>query len=335
VSFDQTVLVVGAGSIGRRHLANLRKLCPASRIVVLCRPESADDTLLTLGADHVVASLAAALDERPHIAVIANPAPLHVSVAQQMADIGCHLLVEKPFSDRIDGVDRLIDTCDAKGLVLMVGYNLRFFPSLQEMASLIANDAVGRVLHVSAEVAQYLPDWRPNSDYRQGVTAQSKLGGGALLELSHEIDIALWMGGAIVEVAASLDRVGDLEIDTDDCVDLLLKFESGARGSIHMDLLQRVPVRRCRVVGTTGTLEWDGIADRLRCGLSSEGFVDVATRRLADRNDMYINEVAHFLFCVANGLKPVTDGQAAKRVLMTIVAARASAASGCMPMRNQ
>lgn len=332
MSFDQTVLVVGAGSIGRRHLANLRKLCPASRIVVLCRPESADDTLLTLGADHVVTSLAAALDERPHIAVVANPAPLHVPVAQEMADIGCHLLVEKPFSDRIDGVDRLIDTCDAKGLVLMVGYNLRFFPSLQEMASLVANDAVGRVLHVSAEVGQYLPDWRPNSDYRQGVTAQLKLGGGALLELSHEIDIALWMGGAIVGVAASLGRVSDLEIDTDDCVDLLLKFENGARGSIHMDLLQRVPVRRCRVVGATGTLEWDGIADRLLCGRPSSGWTDVAAPRLTDRNTMYVSELEHFLFCVANGLKPVTDGQAGKRVLMAIIAARQSTTSELMTM---
>lgn len=318
---DRTFLVVGAGSIGRRHLANLRKLAPQSRIVVLGREDSGG----LPGTSRVVTRLEDAMAERPFAAVVANPAPLHLSVAQKLAEQGCHLLVEKPLSDGIAGVDRLIQTCTDHRAVLMVGYNLRFLPSLQKMSELLADGAIGKILHLRAEVGQYLPDWRPSTDYRQSITARRALGGGALLELSHEIDLALWLGGPIASVMARIDRISDLNIDTDDCVDLVLDFASNAHGTVHMDLLQRVPQRKVLVVGSEGTLEWDYFADTVRIGRSAvEGWQLVEVPRLAERNDMYVRELEAFLECAVTGKTPAVDGRAALDVLAVVEAARQS-----------
>lgn len=325
MAIDSTSLIVGSGSIARRHLANLRALRPKGRIVVLRRQTSVSGDLPE--ADRVVNTLEEALRERPAMAVVANPSPFHVTVAQELAEAGCHLLVEKPFSDRMDGLDALIDTCASRGLTIMVGYTLRFCPSLREMVRLATEGAVGRVLHISAEVGQYLPDWRPAADYRHGVTAQANLGGGALLELSHELDIALWLGGPVASVTASLGRTGDLDIDTEDCADVIINFCSGARGYVHMDLLQRVPTRRCRVVASEGTLEWDYFEDSLRIGRPGEAWRQLETPPLAQRNDMYLNELAHFLACVQQGSCPIVSGSVGKEVLAVALAARESAAT--------
>lgn len=321
---DSTCLIIGSGSIARRHLTNLRVLRPRSRIVVLRREQSTSGNLPE--ADLVVSTMAKALEECPEMAIVASPSPFHVGAAQTLANAGCHLLVEKPLSDRMNGLDALIDTCASKKVVLMVGYSLRFCPSLRAMARLVADGAVGRVLHISAEVGLYLPDWRPSADYRDGVTAQAHLGGGALLELSHEIDIALWLGGAVASVNASLGRISDLEIDTEDCVDLILTFRSGARGSVHMDLLQRAPTRRCRVVGSEGSIEWDYFADTLRLGRSGEAWRMQETPRLNQRNDMYLDELAHFFDCVEQGCLPMVSGSVGRDVLAVALAARESSA---------
>jgi predicted dehydrogenase len=298
-------------------------LRPKSRIVVLRRQQSESAELL--GADRVVTTLEEAIRECPETAIVANPAPFHVPVAQVLAEAGCHLLVEKPFSDRLDGLATLIETCALRRVTLMVGYNLRYCPSLQVMARMVAEGAVGRIQYVNAEIGQYLPDWRPNSDYRVGVTAQASLGGGALLELSHEIDIALWLGGSVANLTANLGRVSDLEIDTEDCADILVNFSSGARGHIHMDLLQRAPTRRCRVVGSDGTLEWDYFEDTLLLGRTGGKWEKIEVPRLNDRNDMYLNELAHFLSCVEHGTLPLVPGTVGRDVLAVALAARESA----------
>lgn len=312
-------LVVGLGSIGRRHLANLRALRPDMAIWALRRTgtESPDPTV------PVVGSLDEALAVHPQVAILASPAPCHVTEALALAKAGVHLLVEKPLSDRLEGVADLLDTCRRRGVVLMTGYTLRFAPSL--MALKEALPRIGRILSVRAEVGQYLPDWRPGTDYRQGVTARPELGGGAALELSHEFDTLRWLLGEVSQVCALSGSRGDLDLPVEDLVEALLTFRSGVFGSVHLDLLQRVPTRTCRILGTEGTLLWDGIAHGLR--LFTQGaWIDLVRPDDPpfDRNRMYVDELAHFLACVEDGLPPKVTGEDGLRALEIALAAKAS-----------
>lgn len=336
MSDPERYLVVSLGSIGRRHLGNLRRLRPDARIGVLrlASPAGADD--MPPEADAQFHDIEAAVAFAPRAAIIASPASAHLEVARRLAEDGAHLFMEKPIADRIEGVAELVDGCVARGLVLMVGYNLRFHPSLRAMKREIDAGAIGRVLGARAEVGQYLPDWRPGSDYRRGVTARAELGGGVLLELSHELDYMQWLLGRPREVSARGGRLGDLEIDVEDIVELTLGYDRRQLASVHLDMLQRAPTRQCRVIGTEGTLLWDGIADRLEIYRVAEScWREVPVARLAERNQMYLDELEHFLGCVATGSPPRCDGHDGLAVLALVESARRSMATGrCIPLNE-
>jgi predicted dehydrogenase len=285
------ILVVGLGSIGRRHLDNLRRLEP-----------DADITMMHQRAFTVEAALRA----KPDAALICGPASMHVETALPLARAGVHLFIEKPLATSTDDAAELVALCGRARLTLAVGYNLRFVPSLRAFRAAFHGGAVGRLASVRAEVGQYLPDWRPGSDYRRSVSASAELGGGVALELSHEIDYVRWLCGEVEEVFARAGQLSELEIDVEDTLEMLIRFEGGALGSIHLDMTQRKPVRTCRLMGTEGALQWDGIA-------------------AGDIAGSYSSELADFLTCVRNGKAPIVTGADALRTLELVLAAKASA----------
>lgn len=332
VAHPRRALVVGLGSIGSRHLQNLRHLCPNTRIAVLRRAGASATHALDLGADEVVASLKSALEFAPDACIVACPSPFHVEVAEVFARVDVPLLIEKPLGDELGAAAALVRLCRERSVTLAVGYNLRFLPSLRAAREQIALGVIGEVFSVRAEVGQYLPDWRPGTDYRLGVTAQAKLGGGVLLELSHEIDYLIWIFGMPARVAAVGGCSGQLSVDVEDIMELTLQYDHPWRLiSLHLDMLQRRPYRHCRMVGTHGSLEWDGLTG----SVYMDRILEDKPRQLQaidmpDKNEMYIKELCDFLAASASGNMPTCSGEDGLRVLAVIDAARRSAeAGGC------
>lgn len=292
-------LVVGLGSIGRRHLANLRILYPAAEILACRHGEGCSKSSLwkSLGADDCCATIEAALAARPDVAVLATPAPMHLSVAFPLAAAGVHLFIEKPLSDRERGVGGFVSLCLQQDIAVHVGYNLRYTPALKNFRELLQTEEVGEILSVRAEVGQYLPEWRPLEDYRHGVSAKKATGGGILLELSHEIDYLLWLFGPIRSVQAIAGKMSDLEIDVEDTAHMLMQFCIGDRcvlGSLSMDCVRRDQVRNCTVVGSEGTLRWDGIRGTVECFKPTNGDWRTVFADDGDRNFSYIDELRYF-----------------------------------------
>jgi predicted dehydrogenase len=208
----------------------------------------------------------------------------------------------------------------------MVGYNLRFSEPLRIMQQAASAGRIGRIVGLRAEVGQYLPDWRTGTDYRQGVSARRDLGGGAILELSHELDYALWLMGEIKAVSAQADRVGDLEVDVEDLAEITLRFQSGAIGNVHVDMLQRSVTRTCRLIGIDGTLIWDAISNQVRLyEAQTKAWIDLHPAMTIDRNAMYVAELKHFFECVADQTRPLISGEDGLRVLQIALAAKQSA----------
>jgi predicted dehydrogenase len=315
-------LVVGFGAIGRRHLRNLRAMEPSASITVLRRPGS---PAAAAGADRVVHDLGEALDGRPEIAVVASPAPTHVPIARALAERGVHTLVEKPLSHTVNGVADLIEQVGRTSLVFMVGYCLRFHEPLRALQSAIADGRIGRLLFLEASVGQYLPDWRPGVDHRQTASARRETGGGVLLELSHELDYARWLGGELEEVSAQAARMGDLDLDVEDWAAVTLRFASGARGCVHLDMLDRAARRGCRVMGTTGTVVWEAPQTVRLFEAASGRWTDLP---LASPADMYEAELRHFLACVREGRPPEVTLEDGQRALALALAAGRSAREG-------
>ena len=320
-------LIVGLGSIGKRHLECLREIRPDADIIIWRQHNKCSE--VPKGADFVVFSLEEALAKNPTAAIISNPAPLHVGVGIALAAHGLHLLIEKPLSNVLDGIDDLLNICSEKGCVLMVAYVLRFNEALRCFKNAIRNQMIGRVVSVRTEIGQYLPDWRPGSDYRQTVSAKQELGGGALLELSHELDYMRWIFGDVVSVRALIENTGLLEIDADDLVELILEMNGhdGRRiiTNVHMDMLQRKASRVCKAIGDKGVLEWDAIMNRVRCyDVEGGSWQTIFEPQESPRNSMYIAQLESFLECIETGGVPVITGNDGMAVVEIIEAARIS-----------
>lgn len=324
------VLVVGLGSIGKLHLRLARELLPHADIRVLRREEG----MLPLEhANGGFSEMEQALAFQPQIAVVANPAPFHLSAAQSLADAGVHLLVEKPLSIAAEGVQTLIESCRSRGLVLLTGYNLRYLPSLQRFRDLLQQNAIGKVLSVRCEIGQYLPSWRPDTDYRQGVSARHDLGGGALLELSHELDYLRWIFGEIDWVEACLSRQSRLKIDVEDTAHLILGFEPEADshrliGTLSMDLLRHDTTRLCTAIGELGSLRWDGLIGAVELfEAEAKNWRELFSYR-HHREDSYRAEWGNFLACIEGKSKPLVNGEDGLNVMQIIDAVRQASGTG-------
>lgn len=325
MSTPRKALVVGSGSIARRHLANFRRLLPDADVGCV----SASGRTLADGetaATTHLPSLAAAVAWAPDLAVVASPAPLHLDHACALLDASIPVLIEKPLSDSLDSVRNAAPLLARYRDRIEVAYNLRFLSSARRMKALIEEGRVGRILGLQIEVGQYLPDWRPQADYRRQVSANRSLGGGVLLELSHELDYLTWLFGRFDHVFCIASNSGQLDIDVEDHADILLS-RGGLTAQVHLDFLQRRASRDCKVIGATGTLHWDLIANRIVLS-SSEGEEVLFYDPAVDRNDMYVEQLRGFIEVAAGRAEPritVDDGLA---VLDMIEAMRQSAATG-------
>src|SRR5207245_1161733 len=235
-------LIVGLGSIGRRHARNWAALGLGPLAVCRQAGKTQPDALGVEAQEY--ASLAQALEtEQPDIVLVTNPTSMHVQTACQAMRAGAHVLVEKPLSDSLAGVSELLQTAKTANKRVMVGYSLRFHPGLQRLKALTDEHAIGNVVSARADYGEYLPDWHPWEDYRDSYSGRRDLGGGPVLTLSHPLHALCWLLGAPRRVTALAAHASSLEIDTEDVADIALHFDAGQTASAHVDYLSRPPRR--------------------------------------------------------------------------------------------
>ena len=319
VDYMPRVLIVGLGSIGRRHLSNLRKLgCEVS--VCMRALETAEATRREFGIA-TFASLTDAVSWKPNAVLIANPTSEHLKVAFWAVEHDCHVFIEKPLAHSLDGIDDFLRLAEERKRYVAVGCNLRFHPAMEAIHASVSEGRIGRLLTARAEVGQYLPDWHSGVDYRHEYSARAELGGGALLTLIHELDYVYWIGGEVMESIGMLTKASTLEINVEDVAEIICRHVSGALTSVHMDFLDRTYNRRSRWVGELGTIEWvwGGPVHLFRRGGNQEIlWHDPAF----DCNDTHVMELCDFLDCIKSGRQPRTTGWEAKRVLEIALAVR-------------
>ena len=361
-------LIVGAGSIGKRHLSNL--VACGGRAYVVVDPRQDRLTEAVERAQTVWQGLERSQRQQPlqmqtvtsldeacgsgiqfEAAVIATPPAGHREQMLKLVEAGVPVLCEKPLAtdaDEWNDLQRLGAQIDQAGPVSMVAYNYRFHAQLQQVRRMLAEGAVGRVLSVRGTFSEHLREWHPWEGLNFYMSSRAE-GGGALLDESHLIDLCRWLFGEIVEVTGHNATVSSLKeepgFSTDDLAELLVRFESGAVGSLHMDLFGRHHQKRLEVIGEEGALFWrfdntdlesNGIelwkGRRVRLGPD-------CTRRLPEqivppdwsiRNQMYQEEMRYFLDSVSAGRHlrdDVPDFRDGLRTMAVVRAARRAAAS--------
>lgn len=286
-------LVVGSGSIACRHMANLRLLLPKAEVGCVSasgRILEVNDTPATI----CLVSFEKALAWKPDMAVIASPAPMHLAHAAALLETGIAVLIEKPLSDSLARHDAVVEQLVPWRDRIEVAYNLRYLSSCRHMRTLLAEQVLGGIYSIHIDLGQYLPDWRPQSDYRRNVSANRALGGGVLLELSHEFDYLIHLFGHFSRVFCVIGHSGALDIDVEDSADMLLTRADGVVAQLHMDFLQRKATRRCKVIGQRGNLHWDLISNSITLETAAAQETLFA-EPVFDRNEMYLELLRGFI----------------------------------------
>jgi predicted dehydrogenase len=320
------LLIVGYGSIGKRHLRIMRDRLPQADIRVLHHRSCAE---IHEFSDGCYSNLKEASDFLPEVAIIANPAPFHIEVGQELVKIGCHLFIEKPISINSNGINYLIELARSNNVLIQSGYNLRFNTSLIHFRSLIHDLKIGKVLSIKSEIGQYLPNWRSDSDYRTDVSARKELGGGVLLELSHEFDYLRWIFGEVASVNAIFCKQSNLEIDVEDSAFITLQFTSnndysGPLASLCMDFLRHDTTRTCVAIGEVGTLRWNAQDGTVECWAKDATEWETVFQHPNQIDATYMSELQHFLDCVSNHEAPQVSAEDGLAVMRIIGAARIS-----------
>jgi predicted dehydrogenase len=318
----QSALVVGAGSIGRRHLGNLKQLGVPK--LSACDP---NPDRLAYVLEHFQAEsfpdIETGLRAEPDIVLICSPPVYHATQTLQAIRAGTDVFVEKPVAHSAEGLEELLAEERKSGRVVQVGYNLRFHPPVEKLKELVASEAVGKILWGRVEAGSYLPDWRPWQDYRKSYTSSREMGGGIILDGSHELDYATWLFGAPIELACMAGKVSGLEISVEDCATVLLRFPNGSQLDVHVDFMERFYSRGCVLSGERGKLQWDFTGNALQIHGVGEKMQTISFD--CEVNHMYVAELRHFLDCVENGRRPKVTLQDAILTLRVALAARTSA----------
>ena len=324
------IAILGLGSIGRRHLANVRRLMPHAELVGIDPSLSARKWAMTAGATEVFETLEPALATEPDAAMVCSPTGLHAEQLRACVVRTIPAYVEKPIAARL--TPNLVETlrqADAVGCPVVVAANLRYAPGAALLSQRVEDGQYGRLVGLYAHAGAYLPGWKPNRelrDYRDSYSASAQEGG-AMRDFAHEFDLLRWWGGSVRAVTASVRRASDLEIMAEDVADILLEFESGASGTLHVDYLERCPRRFIQLLFTDGGAVWDLTSQRVEV-------VDAAGRPATaldmpryDLDECYTEGFAGFLRAIAcpGEDRRVQTGWDGAEALAVIDAARESA----------
>lgn len=283
--------VVGLGSIAKRHVKNLRTIHPLSKIYTV---SSSGVNNETLAGSNATVSLNELIKLKPTFILIASPATFHIKTAIEIVEANIPVLIEKPLADNYLSALDFVNICKSKDFRnIAVGYCLRFLPAAACVKNIIESEGLGKIYNVRSEVGEFLPYWRPTKNYRNGVSANKNLGGGALLELSHELDYLLWLFGPLNLEHSALRKSGELDVNVEDTADLVLTSETGVHVTIHLDFIQKAPRRFCHIIAEKGRLEWDLIGNTVNEYNSNET-VTLYSDANYDKNEMYLDMIKEF-----------------------------------------
>lgn len=308
------VLVVGAGSIGRRHIQCLKELGVSN--VFVCEPVEANQKQVCSMFDirEIFVDLSDALRNAYDGVIVCVPNHLHAAVTVPILEKGMPVLLEKPIEVEIAAARKIKEVATRHKVICQIGYCLRFSGAMEQIRRIIDDGTLGNVWCADIMVGQYLPDWRPGVDYRKIYSALKGHGGGVCLDLSHELDYFRWLFGEPVHIQSQVQKISGLEIEVEDVAETIVRTDRGTIGRIHLDYLSRALRRRLSIVAEKGNIEYDFVSGMLEI---YEAGSDFWKRRLCneERNSMFKKQLRHFMDCVQHKSKPLVDSEDAIKTL--------------------
>jgi predicted dehydrogenase len=289
------VLIIGLGSIARKHIGVLKLLVPDCELYAL-RSNSSRPNL-----DEVISCFS--LYEVPvdiNFIIISNPTALHLETIKKVIHFGVPIFIEKPPIDSLDQVEELLSLINSSGVQTYTAFNLRFNPIIKWLKENIRDY---RVIEVNAYCGSYLPSWRPNQDYKTVYSAREELGGGVHLDLTHEIDYLIYIFGRPNKFKSIRRKISDLEINSIDSAKYWMEYTFFTTNLV-LNYFRRDSKRVIEIVTDTITLECDLLKNQITELVSNE---IIYKPDPISSDHTYLMQMIYFLECLKLGLKPMND----------------------------
>ena len=267
------VLLIGFGSIGKRHYEVLSQISQVKTIDLVTKQNIENN--ICYNNLELVSNI-----KQYDYFVIASETNKHFEQLKFLEENlkGKFIFCEKPlFESKKD--------LEIKNNKVFVGYVLRFHPLLEKLKQMIKDE---KIILVNAKCGQYLPFWRPNVDYKDCYSAKKEEGGGVLLDLSHEIDYVQWLFGQINEIKSYQMKISDLEINSDDLTMLIGKTQKDIFVNVSIDYISKQTHRRVLVETFKNTYELDFISNKL-FKKDKKGLEEIYSFSNLERNNMFEN----------------------------------------------
>ncbi len=293
---DLPILIIGAGSIGERHIRNLWAL--GYRNLHVYRQRNLPFRDIRGAHVNIILTWKGVLKINPFAAIICTPTSQHLQQCINCIRSDMHVLVEKPLSHNTEHFDTLRKEAEAKNKLLHVAYMMRFHPFMKEIKNFIGKGTYGNLISFHTYWGTYLPNWHPYEDYRKSYAARRDLGGGAALTLSHDMDLINWLVNTeLKKYSAALNYNSKLEIDVESGADFLLEFENRISGQVHVNFHQQSETRRYEFHFDKVSLEINYFQNEMKIITRDDMKIDVLDN--FERNHLYIDEIKYF-FELAN-----------------------------------
>lgn len=329
------VLIVGLGSVGQRHLRNLKEIYKDELEVYAIRKRKLQFTLdnklniregINLDEEYNIKninSLDEAIKENIKTIFITNPNHMHIEILLEAIENNLNVFVEKPLSHNLEQIEELQEKLKSSTSVVFVGFQNRYHPCIKKAKELLEKKSLGRIFSATITIGESIAKWHPYEDYRTTYAANSKTGGGVVLCQTHELDYLYSFLGLPSRVYAVGGKLSDLEVDAEDVSSALLSYEIDGFTipvNVYQDYVQYPPVRTCKIIGTKGLLEFDILNSTFK-QYDFDGNEIINTTYEFERNDMFIEELQDFIDAtnkVKKSAITVDDGVESLRLAIAI-----------------
>jgi predicted dehydrogenase len=295
------ILIAGYGSIGRRHYNNA--IAMDQRDVRLLRAGPKREGAFADPAGAIIyRSIDTALHDKPSVAIVTNPTSMHAQTAIAAMRGGANVVMEKPLSHNLQTARDVDQAQRETGTIITMAYAFRYHPLYRRLHEIVRAGTLGRVFHVHAWQASYLPAWHPWEDYRTSYAARSDLGGGVVKTLDHELDMLHWLVGRPTQVQASVGSLCGIGVEVEDTADMIFRFgDKPLQAHVHVCFGRQDPSRGVRVTGEAGSAELDWNTGTLTVRNGNEIVEKMKLPAGFDLNDVYRDMLADALRCLSEG----------------------------------
>jgi predicted dehydrogenase len=321
------ILVIGCGSIGGRHIRNLKSL--GVDVYVHDVNQESLGAIISKYNLRGFTNIEDVFKEGVDGVIIASPSKFHYSQAVKVIESGIPVFIEKPMTTSLKEAILLEEFADKNNAIVVNGFNMRFHPSIKKVKKMLEDDLIGRVYSIRAMAGYYLPDWHPQNDYRKSYSANKSLGGGVLLDGIHELDYIKSLFGEITHVYCLGGKVSNLEIDTEDMAEILMKCSGGIIAELHVNYLNRARLREFVIVGENGIIGWDSNKGTVRhYDPKIKCWKEYREEFEYHINDTYVLEMKHFINCIIGKEKSINDAKEGRFIIQVVECAKESMKTG-------